>query len=124
MSIMSISPKLTFGGITRAIFSRLCKKASKRGIQVVGPVGEAIRDGVRIQWNYDATSEHLEVECTHAPFWIDSARINKELRLEIEATLDASRAARVLFPLNHWFQQCEGGLARFKFPSITLPLAL
>jgi hypothetical protein len=90
---MSISPKITFGGITRAIVSRLRKKASKRGIHVVGPVGEAIKDGVRIQWNYDATSELLEVECIHVPFWIDSARINKELRQEIEATLKASRAA-------------------------------
>jgi hypothetical protein len=90
---MSISPKLTFGGITRAIFARLRKKASKRGIHVACPAGEATKDGVRIQWNYDATLELLEVECLHVPFWIDSARINKELRQEIEATLDASRAA-------------------------------
>jgi hypothetical protein len=90
---MSISPKLMFGGITRAIFARLRKKASKRGIHVVGPAGEATKDGVRIQWNYDAALELLEVECIHVPFWIDSTRINKELRQEIEATLDASRAA-------------------------------
>lgn len=90
---MSLSPKLTFGGITRAIFALLRKKASKRGIHVVGPAGEATKDGVRIQWNYDATLEVLEVECIHAPFWIDSTRINKELRREIEATHDASRAA-------------------------------
>ena len=90
---MSISPELTFGGITRAIFARLRKKASKRGIHVVGPAGEATKDGVRIQWNYDASLELLEVECIHTPFWIDSTRINKELRQEIEATLDASRAA-------------------------------
>ena len=90
---MSISPKLTFGGITRAIFARLRRKASKRGIHVVGPAGEATKDGVRIQWKYNATLELLEVECIHAPFWIDSTRIKNELRQEIEATLDASRAA-------------------------------
>lgn len=90
---MSISPKHTFGGITRAIFALLRKKASKRGIHVLWPAGEATKDGVRIQWNYDVASELLEVQCLHVPFWIDSARIDKELRQEIEATLDASRAA-------------------------------
>jgi len=90
---MSISPKVTFGGITRAIFARLRKKASKRGIHVVGAAGEAANNGVRIRWNYDATLELLEVECIHVPFWIDSTRINTELRKEIEATLYSSRAA-------------------------------
>ena len=90
---MSISPKLTFRGITRAILARLRKKASMRGIHIVRSTGEATKDGIQIQWNYDATLELLEVECLHVPFWIDSGRINKELRQEIEATLDASRAA-------------------------------
>ena len=87
------SPKMTFRGITRTIFTRLCKKASKTGIHVVGPTGEAVKDGVKIQWNYDASSEQLEVQCIHAPFWIDCARINNDLRREIEATLDSVRAA-------------------------------
>ena len=90
---MSISPRLTFRGITRAVFARLRMKASKRGIHLVGRAGEASKDGVRIQWSYDATSESLEVECVHVPFWIGSTRINKELREEIEATLNTNRAA-------------------------------
>ena len=83
---MSISPKLTFGGITRAIFARLRKKASKRGIHVVGPAGEATKDGVRIHWNYDATLELLEVECIHVPFWIDSTRIKTVRRSKRRST--------------------------------------
>src|ERR1700740_2749742 len=90
---MSGSPKLTFRGITRSLFKRLCKKASKSGIHVVGPTGEAAKDGVKIQWNYDAVSEQLEVQCISAPFWIDAARINHDLRREIESTLDYNRAA-------------------------------
>jgi hypothetical protein len=90
---MSGSPKLTFCGITRSLFNRLCKKASKIGIHVVSPTGEAVKDGVKIQWNYDAISEQLEVQRIRAPFWVDSARINHDLRREIESTLDRNRAA-------------------------------
>jgi len=90
---MSGSPKLTFRGITRSLFNRLRKKASKIGIHVVGPTGEAVKDGVKIQWNYDAVSEQLEAQCIRAPFWVDSARINHDLRREIESTLDCDRAA-------------------------------
>lgn len=90
---MSGSPKLTFRGITRSLFKRLRKKASKSGIHVVGHSGEAVKDGVKIQWNYDATLEQLEVQCIRAPFWVDSARINHDLRREIESTLDYDRAA-------------------------------
>jgi hypothetical protein len=90
---MSGSSKLTFGGITRSLFNRLRQKASKIGIHVVGPSGEAVKDGVRIQWNYDANSEQLEVQCIRAPFWVDSARINHDLRREIESTIGCDRAA-------------------------------
>jgi hypothetical protein len=89
---MSGYPKQIFHGITRAIFARLRKKAHKVGIHVASPKGEAVKDGVRIQWNYDATAELLEVECK-APFWINSAQISKNLRREIEATLGSNRAA-------------------------------
>jgi len=90
---MSGGPKLIFRGITRVLFNHLRKKASKMGIHVVGSTGEAAKDGVRIQWNYDATSEQLEVRCIRAPFWADSARIHDDLRREIESTLDCDRAA-------------------------------
>ena len=43
-------------------------------------------------WNYDPRSETLEVQCS-TPFWINSARINEELRREIEATIRSYRAA-------------------------------
>lgn len=89
---MSGNTKQIFHGITRAIFARLRKKASKIGIRVATPKGEAEKDGVKIQWNYDAKAELLEVECK-APFWINSSRADRNLRLEIEATLRASRAA-------------------------------
>ena len=89
---MSSDLKQTFRGVTRAIFSRLRRKASKSGIHVTSPVGKAVKDGVRIQWNYDATSELLEVECS-APFWIDPAQAHMELRREIENTLRSGRAA-------------------------------
>jgi len=52
-----------------------------------------VKDGVKIQWNYDPSSELLEVECIQAPFWIDSARISKDLQSEIEEVLGSSRAA-------------------------------
>jgi hypothetical protein len=89
---MSGNSKQTFRGITRAIFARLRRKASKVGLHVASPRGEAVKDGVRIQWNYDAASELLEVECI-TPFWIDCTQINRNLRREIEATLESMRAA-------------------------------
>ncbi|QNI33711.1 hypothetical protein H7849_07250 [Alloacidobacterium dinghuense] len=85
--------RLTFRGITRAIFARLRKKATANGISVDCPAGEAVKDGARIQWKYDPDAELLEVECVHAPFWIDRARINQRLSQEIEATVRADRAA-------------------------------
>lgn len=79
----------TFGGITRAIFARLRKRASRVGIHVVSPKGEAVKDGVVIRWKYDPGAELLEVEC-RAPFWINSDRVQNNLRQEIEAVMRAA----------------------------------
>jgi hypothetical protein len=89
---MSGNPKQIFHGITRALFARLRRKASQLGIRVASPKGEAVKDGITIQWNYDATAQLLEVEC-RAPFWINAAQVNRDLRREIEVTLRSSRAA-------------------------------
>jgi hypothetical protein len=89
---MSGNPKQTFHGITRAIFARLRRKASKFGIRVVSPKGEAVKDGVVIQWNYDPGSELLEVEC-RTPFWLNSTQVSRNLRDEIEVVLRSARAA-------------------------------
>ena len=78
-----------FRGITRAIFARLRKKASRLGIRVVSAHGEAIKDGVLIRWNYDPNAESLEVEC-RAPFWIDTNRVKRDVRDEIEAVIRAA----------------------------------
>jgi hypothetical protein len=59
----------------------------------VRPSGEAVRDGVRIEWEYDAAAEVLEVECVRAPFWIDRAAIHGRLSREIESELEPRRAA-------------------------------
>lgn len=80
--------RLTFRGITRAVFARLRKMATQNGIPITHPAGEAVKDGIRIRWNYDPDREQLEVECIKTPFWIDAARVNQRLSLEIQATLD------------------------------------
>jgi hypothetical protein len=90
--LMSGNPKQTFHGITRAIFARLRRKASKFGIRVASPKGEAVKDGVVIQWNYDPGAELLEVEC-RAPFWLNSTQVSRNLRDEIEVVLRSARAA-------------------------------
>jgi hypothetical protein len=89
---MGTNSKQTFRGITRALFARLRKKASKIGFPVPKPVGRAKKDGIIIQWNYDPQLEILEVQCS-TPFWINAARVDEELRCEIEATIRAYRAA-------------------------------
>ncbi|MDR3723945.1 MAG: hypothetical protein P4K83_05585 [Terracidiphilus sp.] len=86
-------PRLTFRGITRAIFARLRRRATQNGISIVRPMGEAVKDGVKIQWKYDADAELLEVGCVRAPFWIDTACINRRLSQEIESALGPDRAA-------------------------------
>ncbi len=83
---MSGNPRQTFRGITRAMFARLRRRASKLGICVASPKGEAMKDGIRIRWNYDAGHELLEVECK-VPFWINANRINADVRQQIEATI-------------------------------------
>jgi hypothetical protein len=90
--LMSGNPKQTFHGISRAIFARLRRKASKFGIRVASPKGEAVKDGVVIQWNYDPGAELLEVEC-RAPFWLNASQISRNLRDEIEVVLRSARAA-------------------------------
>jgi hypothetical protein len=80
--------RLVFRGITRAVFARLRRKAKRSGITVLQPRGEAGRDGVRIEWEYDATAEVLAVECVRAPFWIDRATIHGRLSDEIESEMD------------------------------------
>ena len=85
--------RLSFRGITRAVFARLRRKAARSGLPVVHLRGEAVRDGVRIEWSYDAAAEVLEVECVRAPFWIDRAAIHRRLSHEIEAELEPRRAA-------------------------------
>jgi hypothetical protein len=89
---MSGSAKQIFHGITRAIFARLRKKASQLGMRVSSPRGQVEKDGVRIEWDYDASAQVLEVE-TKAPFWINAAVVNRTLRQEIEVTRRFFRAA-------------------------------
>ena len=84
---MSSVSRLSFRGITRAVFARLRRKAAKHGIPVLHPRGEAARNGVVIQWNYDPTAEVLEVECVRTPFWIAPDTINSKLTEEIESEL-------------------------------------
>jgi hypothetical protein len=84
--------KQIFKGITRALFTRLRRKASTIGFPVAKPVGSAQKDGIRLDWNYDPRLQTLEVQCS-TPFWINSARVNEELRREIEATIRTYRAA-------------------------------
>jgi hypothetical protein len=90
--LMFMNAKQTFRGITRSVFARLRKKACKIGFPVAKPVGSAKKDGISIHWNYDPQLEVLEVQCS-TPFWINSARVNEELRCEIEATIRSHRAA-------------------------------
>lgn len=85
--------RLSFRGITRAVFARLRRKAAKHGIVVLQPRGEAVHDGVRIQWEYDPAEEVLEVECVRAPFWIDRDSVHRQLSREIESELAPRRAA-------------------------------
>jgi hypothetical protein len=85
--------RLTFRGITCSVFARLRKKATQNGIPIARPAGEAVKDGVRIQWKYDPDSELLEVECVKTPFWIDATRVNRRLSLEIQATLGSEHNA-------------------------------
>lgn len=84
---MSYASRLSFRGITRAVFVRLRRKAAKHGIRVLHPRGEAVRNGVTIHWDYDPAAEVLEVECVRAPFWIAPATINSKLSDEIESEL-------------------------------------
>jgi hypothetical protein len=90
---MPSGARVLFHGITRAIFARLRTKARQNGITVVRPAGEAVKDGVKICWNYDSDTELLEVGCVHAPFWIDPARVNRRLSQEIQAVLGFDCAA-------------------------------
>ncbi len=90
---MLSSSKLSFRGITRRVFARLRRKAARSGITVLQPRGEAVRDGVRIQWEYDAAAEVLEVECVRVPFWIDRGMIQRRLSHAIESELQSDRAA-------------------------------
>jgi hypothetical protein len=90
---MLSNSSLFFRGITRAVFARLRRRAAKNGIVVMMPCGEAVQNGVKIQWNYDEKTEALEVECVRAPFWIDRASINRKLSREIELALESDQAA-------------------------------
>lgn len=90
---MAFGSKLTFGGITQAIFKRLRKKAAQNGIPVHAQVGMAVKDGVTIQWRYDSGAQVLEVGCVHSPFWIDPAHVNRRLTEEIETALEMRKAA-------------------------------
>jgi myo-inositol-1-phosphate synthase len=90
---MSFGSRLRSRGITQAIFKRLRKRAAQIGIPVSSQAGEAKKDGITIQWKYDPSAELLEVECVHAPFWIDATRVNRTLSEEIEATMETRSAA-------------------------------
>jgi uncharacterized protein YwlG (UPF0340 family) len=90
---MSFGSRLTFRGITRAIFKHLRKKAVQNGIPVAAQASEVVKHGIVIEWKYDADRELLEVECIHSPFWIDAARVTRKLSEEIESVMDSHRAA-------------------------------
>lgn len=90
---MSFDFKLKFRGVTNTLFKLLRKKAAQNGIPVCAPSGTATKDGITIEWKYDPTTELLEVGCVHAPFWIDTSRVNRRMYEEIEALLETRTAA-------------------------------
>ena len=90
---MSFGSRLTFRGITRAIFKRLRKKAAQNGIPVAVHASEVVKHGIVIEWKYDPDRELLEVECIRSPFWIDAARVTRKLSEEIESAMNSYRAA-------------------------------
>ena len=75
---MSANTKQIFHGITRAIFARLRKKASKIGIRVATPPGSRRRCHQKSRFAIRGTTKQLlEVECK-APFWINSSQVKPQ----------------------------------------------
>jgi hypothetical protein len=90
---MSSVARLSFRGITRAVFALLQIKARKNGMSVNKPAGETLKDGIKIRWNYQPDAELLEIECVSDPFWIDAARVSRKLTREIEDALHSESEA-------------------------------
>jgi hypothetical protein len=64
------------------------------------PGGEAVKDGIRIRWKYGSGAELLNVEYIKTPFWINAARVNQRLSLEVQVMLGLESAARVFSSRN------------------------
>lgn len=90
---MSSPSRLTFHGVTRAMFARLQKKARRNGICAHRAKGGAVKDGVRISWKYNADTTMLEVDCVSTVFWIDGSHVSRRVTEEIEATLGTRQTA-------------------------------
>jgi hypothetical protein len=86
---MSACAMQTFNNVTQAAWQSANQAvATKFGVQITTDADNISSDGFAVNWNYDARTEMLSIECTDSPFFIPCSAINSEIHDIVEETLN------------------------------------
>jgi hypothetical protein len=76
-----------FTNISSDQFACLVGKANAAGIAISGNVGNASKDGITIQWSFDAGANTLTIQCTSSPFLVPCGTINSKIDELVDSCL-------------------------------------
>ncbi len=77
---MSSCPPMTFSGISPEKFAALLINAQSQGLQILSESGSTTYQGLDFTWNYDPTTESLNLHCTQKPIFVPCSMIESKIR--------------------------------------------
>jgi hypothetical protein len=83
---MASCPAHTFR-VTAEQFESLTEKANAAGIAIEGTFGSAAKDGITLEWRFDAGTEALTIQCTSAPAFVPCSMIGSRIQALVRDSL-------------------------------------
>ena len=82
---MGSCAKQTFSGVSQDRFDRIRAKADSYGVKITDNNGSVSKDGLTFSWDYDTTSQTLQITCLDSPFFLSCGTINSEIHSLIDS---------------------------------------
>ncbi|AQR72527.1 hypothetical protein BXU08_01570 [Sphingomonas sp. LM7] len=69
----------SFANVTADVWNCCKSKASSYGVEIGSDSGSTSSHGFTVSWNYDASSQVLQLQVTDKPFWAPCSLVNSKI---------------------------------------------
>jgi len=76
---MSACGMQSFSNVTADVWNCCKSTAANYGVQISSDSGSASSHGFTVNWNYDASSQVLQLQVTDKPFWAPCSIVNSKI---------------------------------------------